>query len=252
MYMGITLYEQGFDGIFCFQNTGMETPETIDFLSKAPFPLTVLQYKDEKPFYTVETLESMNKTGEPFKQLVRKRKAIPNKRQRFCTQEMKIRTLRRYMRGQGILIWDSYVGIRADEPDRIQNITNGYAKHGGTYVKVTPKFPLLDWNVTAKEVGEFWRGKNWDLNMPLLPNGKTICGNCVGCFHKSEAELAITLKRYPALYSIMEGMEKEIGHTFREGVSMSDFRTYVENDLNFNFKMENDGYCTSETGSCGD
>lgn len=256
MFMGIELHRQGFDGIYCFQNTGMETPETIEFLKRAPFPLLVLQYKAEnpkdRPSFTVETLESMNKTGEPFKQLVKKRKAIPNKRQRFCTQEMKILTLRRYMKSQNIKEWENYLGIRADEPQRVSDITRKYEKRNGRNVKVYPKFPLADTGVNLKTVGNFWTKQNWDLDMPMIPSGKTICGNCVGCFMKSEAELAITYKRYPHLYSIMENMEKEIGHTFRDVRSMEEYRTHFENDMHFDFNIEKEVYCTTELGSCGD
>jgi hypothetical protein len=79
-----------------------------------------------------------------------------------------------------------------------------------------------------------------------------VMGNCVGCFHKSEAELALTLKRYPDLYAIMESIEKEIGGTFRNGYSMEEFRKQVESNPHFNFDFENEVYCTSENGSCGD
>lgn len=256
MFMGIELHRQGFDGIYCFQNTGQETPETIEFLKRAPFPILVLQYRAEnpkdRPSFTVETLETMNKTGEPFKQLVKKRQAIPNKRQRFCTQEMKILTLRHYMKSQKIYEWENYLGIRADEPKRVSDITRKYNLRNGKRVRVYPKFPLDDAAVDLKTVGEFWAKQNWDLDMPMLPTGKTICGNCVGCFMKSEAELAITLKRYPTMYATMEEMEKDMGHTFRPDISMTEFRKAVENDIHFDFNIEKEVYCTSELGSCGD
>lgn len=251
MFMGIELQKQGFDGIYCFQNTGMETPETIEFLKSAPFPLIVLQYKSEKPFFTIETLDSMNKTGEPFKQLVRKRKAIPNKTQRFCTQEMKIKTLRRYMRSQKIKVWTNFLGIRADEKDRIEKIKAGYKKQSDKTVRVSCSFPLANMGITAKDIGDFWKKQNWNLDLPMLPSGKTICGNCVGCFHKSEAEMAISYKRYPALYAIMEEMEKEIGYTFRKN-SMTEYREFFDNDKHFDFNIKNDLYCDSQNGSCGD
>lgn len=251
-YMGIALHDRGFDGIYCFQNTGMEAPETISFLKGLPFPIIVLQYKSEPPFFTIETLDSLNMTGEPFKQLVRKRKAVPNMEQRFCTDEMKILTMRRYMRSIGVMKWSNYLGIRHDEPERIKRIKENYGRRGGKTVISVPVFPLDDMKITAKHIGDFWRGRPDDLKLPMLPNGKTICGNCIGCFHKSEAELAMTIKRYPKQWEIMEGIESEMGHTFRKNKSLSQLRDDVTNDLSFDFNIEHENYCTTELGSCGD
>lgn len=249
--MGIMLHESGFDGIYCFQNTGMEAPETIAFLKKMPFPVIVLQYKAEKPFFTVETLDTLNMTGDPFKQLVRKRGFIPNKTKRFCTDEMKTLTLRRFMRSRKFMTWENLLGIRADEPERIKKIVKNYTRRGGKTVKSTARFPLAEQGITKKDIGDYWRSNSFDLGLPMMPSGQTICGNCTFCFHKSEAELAMSLKRYPDQWAIGEAMEKEIGHTFRD-VSMQELREAVEQDQSFDFNIENKVYCTTELGSCGD
>lgn len=251
-YMGIKLYESGFDGIYCFQNTGQEAPETIDFLKKMPFPVTVLQYKDTKPFFTIETLESLNMSGEPMKQLARKRSYIPNKQKRFCTDELKTLTVRRFMRSQGIMEWENYLGIRADEPERVVKITKNYKRRGGKTVKSSPVFPLVEMGIVRKDIQDFWKRHDFDLSLPMTQSGKTLCGNCTMCFHKSEAELAISVKSFPKQWAEMEALEEEIGFTFRDGISMKEFREHVENDYHFDFNIENKIYCNTELGACGD
>ena len=64
------------------------------------------------------TFETASRNGEPFEQIIQKRKMLPNVRSRFCTSELKIRTVRRYVQGLGWGEWQNMIGIRGDEQRR--------------------------------------------------------------------------------------------------------------------------------------
>lgn len=132
--------------VFC--NTGKERPETLDFVERCSaewgVPMVWLEYRYDganydapKPraveghSFAVVDYATASRNGEPFADVLtafaefRKANAkdpvLPNVAQRFCTVEMKMRTLQRW--GWEYLGWgDAWlnaVGLRADEPQRV-------------------------------------------------------------------------------------------------------------------------------------
>ncbi|MCT7538174.1 adenine nucleotide alpha hydrolase family protein [Aliarcobacter butzleri] len=88
----------------------------------------------------------------------------------------------------------SFIGFRADEPGRITRMRKRIAdesnyKYDVAYVKDENDehvyAPLVEFNITEKEVSEFWNNQKWDLN---LPSGGTM-SNCVYCFMKGGRKL---------------------------------------------------------------
>jgi len=142
---------------FCFQNTGREAKVTYDFLNRMDkewgLNLIWLEYscpdRTQEAVSRVVNYETADRKGKPFSELNDKRQAIPNKAMRFCTIELKIKTMRRYIREQGINKWNYSIGFRLDEPHR-QTVSD-------TMQKVIT--PLRDLGVTAKDVAEFWKAQ---------------------------------------------------------------------------------------------
>ena len=68
--------------------------------------------------------------------------------------ELKIETLRRYLKSIGIKQYTSFNGIRYDEPRR-------WAKINATDLDV--ELPLVKWKTTKQEVLSWWKEQPFDL-----------------------------------------------------------------------------------------
>lgn len=192
--------------LFC--NTGKEDPLTLDFVQACAThwcaPITWLEYRHEpgRHYFEVVDHATASREGQPFEQVIGARKMLPNPRARFCTVELKVRTMHRYLKSIGWAEWDSYVGLRADEPRRIAKLGNqDYGKHE------VRRAPLAEVGISAADVGRFWAQQIFDLQLPSL-NGKTHHGNCDLCFLKGGNQLLSLIREQPQRAVWWAKMEK--------------------------------------------
>ena len=168
--------------IFC--NTGKEEEASLRFVrdigERWDVPIVWLEYRDDGRFAEV-TFETASRNGEPFEAVIQQRGGIlPNPRSRFCSSEMKTRTTHRYLRSIGFTEWETFLGIRADEPKRVASFRfNPHPETKDEFVRI----PLADDFITAGNDGEFWRTHGFDLELPNV-GGRTMHGNCDLCFLK--------------------------------------------------------------------
>lgn len=236
------------DTFFMFQNTGMEKEQTLSHLNEMDkrwgLNLIWLEYHcpdpTKKAGFKVVSYETANRTGVPLEQVIDKRKAIPNRAKRFCTIEAKIKTARRWIRAQGILRWEYAIGYRVDEPTRT-------VRSDTMQTAITP---LKDKGITALDVKDFWCHQDFDLDLPIMPNGKTVDGNCQGCFNHSEFQHARLCKDSPETVKILIRWEKKWGFTFNDNYSYAELLEIVNNSPEFVFN-EDGHFCTVTNGSCG-
>jgi len=179
----------------CFQNTGKEREETLEFINQCSVrwnvPITWLEYQDEDVKFKQVTFETAARNGEPFEAIIRARKYLPNPLVRFCTVELKVRTSHRYLKSIGWTSWESWIGIRADEQRRLAKIGNqDYGKHETKYA------PLGVAGITKQDVAKFWREQPFDL-MLANQNGETPWGNCDLCFLKNTSKVASLIAEEP-------------------------------------------------------
>jgi len=182
----------------CFANTGKEEEATLRFVDRCSkewgVPIIWVEYADAaetKDRFRVVTFETASRDGEPFEAIIRKRNYLPNPVSRFCTVEMKVRAIHRYLKSIGWTEWDSMLGIRADEQRRLAKIGNqDYGKHEE---KVAP---LGRVGVTKEMVGKFWESMPFDLELPNI-NGVTMHGNCDLCYLKGGAQILSLIKEKP-------------------------------------------------------
>jgi 3'-phosphoadenosine 5'-phosphosulfate sulfotransferase (PAPS reductase)/FAD synthetase len=173
------------EAIVCFANTGKEEEATLDFVrdisEKWKVPITWVEYaaaEETKDRYKIVDYTTASRNGEPFKALILARNYLPNPVSRFCTVELKVRAIHRYLKFIGWKEWDSMLGIRADEPRRLAKIGNqDYGKHEEKFA------PLGQIGITKNDVGAFWKAQPFDLKLPNM-NGVTMHGNCDLCFLK--------------------------------------------------------------------
>jgi len=203
--------------VFC--NTGLEHPKTLDFVQKCSeewkIDITWLEYVGRKidPRYKVTNHKDASRNGEPFGILIDERQYLPNPVARFCTVELKIRLLDRYMKdvyGKLFHKHNQLIGLRYDEPRRVANIKKNTRRNPALT-------PMFDARHTLPDVMSFWNKQSFDLGIPQHQ------GNCQGCFLKSRYRLDLVAKETPeALDWWIEQEKKMIGsavarqHTFRK------------------------------------
>lgn len=181
-----------------FANTGKEEEATLRFVDRCSrewgVPITWVEYSEApetKDRYRIVTFETASRNGEPFEAIIRRRNYLPNPVSRFCTVEMKVRAIHRYLKSIGWTEWDSMLGIRADEPRRVAKIGNqDYGKHEEKFA------PLAVVGVTKEIVGEFWRKQSFDLELPNM-NGVTMHGNCDLCYLKGASQILSLIAEKP-------------------------------------------------------
>lgn len=182
----------------CFANTGKEEEATLRFVRDCSVnwgvPITWVEYQnaeETKDRFKVVTFETAARDGEPFEAIIRQRNYLPNPVARFCTVELKVRAIHRYLKSVGWKEWDSMLGIRADEPRRLAKIGNqDYGKHEEKIA------PLGGIGVTKETVGKFWRSQPFDLELPNN-NGVTMHGNCDLCYLKGAWQILSLIKQKP-------------------------------------------------------
>jgi hypothetical protein len=192
------------DAIVCFANTGKEEEATLEFVRDCAeywqVPITWLEFRDTEDRFEVVTFETASRNGEPFEALIRKRNYLPNPVTRFCTIDLKIRPIGRYLLSIGMADTKteaenmSMIGMRADEQRRAAKIAD------------KSRIPLVTAGITKEDVGAFWRAQPFDLGLPNN-NGVTMHGNCDLCFLKGGAQILSLIAEKPARAVWWAGME---------------------------------------------
>lgn len=237
-----------------FANTGREMPETLDFVQECGdrWGVSVVWVEFRRHANPRERFEVVGHNrasidGEPFEALIRQKKYLPNQQTRFCTSELKVRPAKEYLISLGWSQWQSALGIRADEPRRVNR-----TPHKERWQRW---YPLADAGASRRDVARFWRKQPFDLRLPHV-NGNTALGNCDGCFLKSEAHLAMVARDHPERHGWWENMERLVsdsttggGAQFSKRFSRRDLRLFIERQGDFAF--ENEGaLCQASGGEC--
>jgi 3'-phosphoadenosine 5'-phosphosulfate sulfotransferase (PAPS reductase)/FAD synthetase len=206
------------DLVVCFQNTGREFPETLDFIheieTRWEVPVVWLEFKrptgknatgrwqwDDGECFTVVDYETASRKGEPFENVIWMYNGLPNVKQRWCTTMMKVRPARDYLRKRmGWDSWTSFLGIRHDEPNRWR--TRGIDP---TYKREDRELPLVRGGVTERDVARFWELSDFDVSLAL---GRS---NCDLCFLKGKGKRLDIMRDRPEAAQWWIDKEKETG-----------------------------------------
>lgn len=140
--------------------------------------------------------------------MIKQRSFLPNPVSRFCTTEMKIRTIKRYaMHALGWEHWVNAIGLRYDEPRRVAKINNRKER----WETVAP---LHVARITKQHVADFWRSQPFDLGLRNI-NGVTPEGNCDLCFLKKFPTMMGLIRAEPWRADWWDRMEKTVDGTTR-------------------------------------
>lgn len=220
--------------IVCFANTGKEDEATLRFVRDCELHWGVkvwwLEYREVPSGWASTTFERASRNGEPFAALIRKRNYLPNPVTRFCTSELKIRTIFKFLRDGGWLEADGIdmmIGIRSDEPRRVAKIRAGKNSESA---QIQNTMPLADAGITVADVGAFWAAQPFDLELGTF-NGRTLAGNCDLCFLKPAGQIFSLIAEKPeraVWWASMEAMAMAMASKPSGAVFRSDRPTYAQ------------------------
>ena len=229
-----------------FANTGKEMPQTLDFIKACGdnwgVDITWLEYagrslKDGvtvaeaihgKPSYdytySVVDYETASRQGEPFLQVMRDLGGIPNPMARWCSGQLKARTMRRHLETLGHdMPFLTFIGLRGDEPRRAAKLHNKVSD--GQDIQC----PMFIDGKTKEDVSSFWKAQPFDLELPNN-NGVTDWGNCDLCFLKGKSKRLSIIRERPELADWWVGVEKEHGDLFDRGGSSYESMQVIASD----------------------
>ncbi|NDC40810.1 MAG: Nin-like protein [Chitinophagia bacterium] len=217
------------NSIVCFCNTGKEREETLVFVARVAayiykvFGKTVvwLEYCRWAGFKVVN-YSTASRKGEPFEILIRKRKFVPNAVARFCTQELKIRVIKKYILSLGYEYWTNVVGIRYDEPRRYKIKEKVYKERWDI------DMPLVRWKIIKEDVLGYWQAMPFNLELK-----NEYEGNCDLCHLKGMNKKKAILRDDRTIGLWWQKMEVLVGGQFRSGYSVSQLLNMVDNELPF-------------------
>lgn len=186
--MSLYLTELGVDHDRVFMDTGWEHQATYDYLRG---PLT------NKLGPITEISGESN-----FVDLVEKKGLFPTRVKRFCTEELKVKPVQRWLATQeGELV--SAVGIRRAE-SLARSAMAEWEWSDGFDLEVWR--PLVTW--TADDVAKIHRRHNLEMN-PLYALGASRVG-CWPCIHARKSEIALVARIDPGRIDQIRAMERDL------------------------------------------
>lgn len=199
-----TIEEEMPDCRYVFADTQNEHPLLYEYLD----------YLEEVTGKKIERVET-----EGFLELCKRKQRFPSPQARFCTQELKLVPLARYMDDAegGDVVHEVFVGIRAQEsPARAQ-----LGQFSRNDIKYSPKKiskqmvnrPLLDW--TWQDVFAIHKRHGVRPN-PLYQMGMSRVG-CFPCILARRGELREMFRRFPETVEKLKAWEDEVASVAKRG-----------------------------------
>ncbi len=185
------------DGVHVvFSNTGMERPETLEFVDICGrawgVEISWIEYLWDAPHRTrVVDYATASRNGEPFAALIDRKGFVPNVTIKFCSSFLKRDRIDSFARHRlGLKRWHSVIGLRADEQRRVLRMR---ARNCGSRTGAHAVLPLADAGVREADVLEWWKEQPFDLGIP------SYAGNCTLCPVKARGKLIRLIRQDPAL-----------------------------------------------------
>lgn len=163
-----------------FANTGKEREETLRFVHECSVRWGVhaywVEYRDNEAGFEQVGYNSASRNGEPFQALIDSKKRLPNWKERWCTDRLKVQPMTDFAASLGFVPgqYAEVIGLRYDEGLRVFKGMENAEKRGRKCV-----YPLAKAKATKNgHVMPFWREQPFDLGLEPWE------GNCDLCFLK--------------------------------------------------------------------
>ena len=191
-----------YEMIVVFANTGREREETLQFVHKCDVELGfnvvwveawITPENGVGTKHIVTNIKYAARNGDPFKDMIEKY-GIPNQNAPHCSRELKKQPIKSYARSIGWKNYQTALGIRSDEPKRLDWV----AKKKNKFLYFAELF-----HVTKSDVNNFWSKQKFDLEL------KSYEGNCDLCWKKGLRKLMTIVKDKPELADWWREMDEK-------------------------------------------
>lgn len=185
-----------------FANTGQENEQTLEFVKRCDdhfgfgtIWIEAFQYHGERRSagFKIVDYKTASRDGSPFEDAIRKY-GIPNQKFKDCTRNLKQNPIEAYARSVGWKSgsYDTAIGIRADEVDRISISAK----------KRRLVYPLISMNpMTKPKINSWWASQPFRLEL------KGYQGNCKWYWKKSLRKHFTIISENPEHYDFPRRME---------------------------------------------
>ena len=202
-------------------------------------------------------------SGNTFDQIIKRPEGktyLPNKKQRFCTVEMKINPIKEFWFNNIKDPVETRIGFRANEMRRAKSMLDRCKNDGFIYDKFIvgkspngrnvwkelkyqkPVFPLIDSGVFKDKVIEYWKNK---------PVRFAFSNNCVGCFHRSPLFLKKMSQLEPDKMEYFASLERNQKYVSKNG----GFKTGITYDQIISWNLQHElfesDFSSCDSGYCG-
>lgn len=160
--------------------------------------------RDQNSGFRVVDHATASRNGEPFQAMIERRRYLPNPIARFCTQDLKLATMRSFMLARGHESWTNVIGLRWDEPARVHRLRNSPRRDRWDHA-----FPLFDARISKIDIMGYWQSSPFDLELQDWE------GNCDLCFLKGAAKKERIIRDRPGIADWWIAQERSIGARFR-------------------------------------
>ncbi len=183
---------------YFFCDTGKELSETYEYLEriKARLGIKIEYLNSERNFDHYLMLHGGH---------------LPSPKIRWCTEEMKIKPLERFVGNDETI---SYIGIRADE------IRDGYISRKPN---IHPVYPFKEKGLVKADIIRILDESG--IGMPDYYRWRSRSG-CFFCFFQRKYEWVMLSEEHPDLfaqaleYELIEGKTKAVGYTWTQGETL--------------------------------
>lgn len=196
--------------------------------------------------------------GETFDYVTDNRRGwLPNKLHRYCTTEMKIRPMYRWVQEEIGEPVEMQIGFRANEQSRAKRMLERCNEDGliefkdivgkhsnGNNKWLTkpwqkPVFPMIEDKIYRDQIVEFWKDK---------PVRFAERNNCVGCFHRNPILLNLMFQKHPEKMDWFQRREqRENWGTWRSDITYSQIKKH-KTQLSL---MDLENFTDCDSGHCG-
>lgn len=219
-----------------FANTGEENEETLIFVERCSnyFNIEVVwiegvfhKEKGKGTTHKIVDFKTATRGKDLFDQMIQVY-GIPNKSYPHCNRELKLQPIKSYLRDLGWTKYQTAIGIRFDEFDRV----NSNRK------ELRLLYPLATEAKMTKPKINFW----WS-QQPFRLELKGYQGNCKTCWKKSENKLLKIAHEDPEKFNSFKILEEKYSNYVPESRSLDkpyDYKiTFFRNNRSSKWYIEN-------------